>query len=468
MKQNLRDSVFLKVVFVGVVTVILLVPLFLIRSLIAERQGRRDIAAIEVGEKWGGLQTIAGPFITVPYLVYWIDENNVQRYSREYAQFLPDSLNIKAKVNPEIRSRGIFDVVVYRTSIQMQGSFSPIDLNELKLPVDDILWDEVYISLAIPDMRGIREDVRFLWNGSRCGFEPGIIDQEIFLSGINAKLPDSRRALAMKNSFELDFNLNGSEELYFIPVGKTNRTEMQSSWPDPSFVGSYLPTEHEIDSEGFKASWEISYLSRSFQQVWKSSASNFPSIGSTVAGSAYGTKLFLSVDHYHKTMRSVKYAILFIILTFVAFFLLEIINRLNIHPFQYLLVGLAMSVFYLLLLSLSEHMDFTYSYVLASVVTIGIISAYSMKILNKKKRTFFFTLLLVLLYICLFILLQLEDYALLLGSVIVFLVLGFVMYITRGIDWYSFGLNREAPDRGDHYRGDHDSGDSDRISKTGK
>lgn len=444
MKTNFRDSVFLKVLFVGIVTVVLLIPLFLIRSLITERQGRRDVAAVEVGGKWGGLQTVTGPFITVPYLVYWIDENKVQRTSRAYAQYLPDDLDIVAKIDPEIRSRGIFDVVVYRASIQMQGEFSPIDLNELKLPIDDILWDEVYIALAIPDMRGIREGVGFFWNDANRTFEPGIVDQEIFVSGIHAKLPDPRSTFGEHNSFRIDLILNGSEELYFTPVGKSNRTEVTSSWPDPSFVGSYLPTEHEIDSDGFTASWEISYLSRSFQQAWKSSASNFAGIAGAIAHSEYGTKLFLSVDHYHKTMRSVKYAILFIILTFVAFFLLEIINRLSIHPFQYLLVGLAMSVFYLLLLSLSEHMDFTYSYVLASVVTIGIISAYSASILTKKRRSVFFALLLVLLYACLFILLQLEDYALLLGSVIVFIVLGFVMYITRRIDWYSFRLGRDS------------------------
>lgn len=454
MRTNLRDSVFLKVIFVGIVAVILLIPLFLIRSLITERQGRRDVAAIEVGEKWGAVQTVAGPFITVPYTVYWIDENKVQRSGRAYAQFLPEDLDIEARIDPEIRSRGIYDVVVYRAQIRMQGKFSPIYLEEMNLPVADILWDEAYISLAISDMRGIREGVGFLWNSSDRGFEPGIVDQEIFISGIHAKLPDPGTTLAGRNSFKIDLSLNGSEELYFIPVGKSNRTKMTSSWPDPSFIGAYLPTDHEIDGKGFTGSWEVSYLSRSFGQSWKSSASNFAGIASALSSSAYGAKLFLSVDHYHKTMRSVKYAILFIILTFVAFFLLEIISKLSIHPFQYLLVGLAMSVFYLLLLSLSEHMDFIFSYILASAVTIGIISAYSASILNKKRLSVFFAVLLVLLYVCLFILLQLEDYALLLGSGIVFLVLGFVMYITRRIDWYSFRLDQGDPSRHDPNQND--------------
>jgi inner membrane protein len=450
MRTNFRDSVFLKVIFVGVVAVILLIPLLLIRSLINERQGRRDVAAVEVGEKWGSVQTVAGPFITVPYTVYWIDENKVRRSSRSYAQILPEDLDIEARIDPEIRSRGIFDVVVYRARIRMSGHFSAVDLEEMKLPVSDVLWDEAYISLAVSDMRGIREGVDFFWNGSNRSFEPGIVDQEIFMSGIHAKLPDPESTLTGRNGFKIDFTLNGSEQLFFLPVGKTNSTSVSSSWPDPSFTGAYLPTAHDIDSEGFTGSWEISYLSRSFGQSWKSSASNFAGISDALNSSAYGTKLFLSVDHYHKTMRSVKYAILFIILTFVAFFLLEIMGGIRIHPFQYLLVGLAMSVFFLLLLSLSEHMQFTLSYAAASTATIVIISAFSTRLLQKKSRSLFFGFFLVLLYLCLFILLQLEDYALLLGSGIVFLVLGFVMFITRKIDWYSFRL-----DQGDHGR--HDS-----------
>jgi inner membrane protein len=403
MRPDLRESVLIKVVFVGIVIVILLVPIWMIRSLVSERQGRRDTAALEVGEKWGGLQTVAGPFITIPYRVYWIDEDKVQRTGRAYAQFLPDDMNISVEVFPEIRSRGIFNVVVYRASFRIHGNFSPLGLKQMKLPMDEIIWDEVYLSLAISDMRGIRGGVDFRWNGMQRPFEPGIIDPEIFTSGIHAVLPQFEGFIDSENRFELQLDLNGSEELYLIPAGKLNRTTVTSTWPDPSFVGAYLPAEHEIGKEGFKASWEISYLSRSYP---------------------------------------VKYAILFILLTFVAFFLFEIINKLRIHPFQYLLVGLAMSVFYLLLLSVSEHLQFTYTYVLAAAVTIGIIGGYAARILQQKRRSVIFALLLVLLYVCLFILLQLEDYALLLGSIIVFLVLGFVMYITRNIDWYSFKLDR--------------------------
>ena len=262
MKQHLRDSVLLKVIFVGIITVILLIPLFLIRSLISERQGRRDEAAIEVGSKWGSFQTIAGPFITIPYYVYWVDDNKVQHKAREFAHFLPDDLYIEAEIFPEIRARGIFDVVVYRTSIHMHGDFLSIELDDLKLPVNDIIWDEAYLSIAIPDMRGIGEGVEIEWNGSTYTFEPGIIDQAIFSSGIHIKLPDFKNYVNKKNSFDLQLKLNGSEELYFIPVGKQNTTNVRSTWPDPSFVGSYLPAEHEISNDGFQASWEISYFSR--------------------------------------------------------------------------------------------------------------------------------------------------------------------------------------------------------------
>jgi inner membrane protein len=351
-------------------------------------------------------------------------------------------MNIEVVILPEIRSRGIFNVVVYRASFRILGNFAPLGLKQMKLPIEDIIWDEVYLTLAISDMRGIKGGVDLTWNGLQRTFEPGIIDPEIFTSGIHAVLPQFESLLDRKNRFELQLDLNGSEELYLIPMGKLNKTTVTSSWPDPSFVGAYLPAEHEIGKEGFKASWEISYLSRSYPQSWRSDGANFPTLRDSIIESGYGTNLFLSIDHYHKTLRSVKYAILFILLTFVAFFLFEIINKLRIHPFQYLLVGLAMSVFYLLLLSISEHLHFTYTYVLAAAVTIGIIGGYAARILQQKRRSAIFALLLVLLYVSLFILLQLEDYALLLGSIIVFLVLGFVMYITRNIDWYGFKFNR--------------------------
>jgi inner membrane protein len=254
MKPDLRDSVLIKVVFVGIVIVIMLIPIWMIRSLVSERQGRRDMAAMEVGEKWGGLQTVAGPFITIPYRVYWVDEDKVRQTGRAYAQFLPNDMNIEVVVLPEIRSRGIFNVVVYRASFRILGNFAPLGLKQMKLPRDEILWDEVYLSLAISDMRGIRQGVDLKWNGMQHTFEPGIIDPGIFTSGIHAVLPQFESFIDRENSFELQLDLNGSEELYFVPVGKLNRTTVTSSWPDPSFVGSYLPAEHEIGKDGFKAS----------------------------------------------------------------------------------------------------------------------------------------------------------------------------------------------------------------------
>jgi inner membrane protein len=238
--------------------------------------------------------------------------------------------------------------------------------------------------------------------------------------------------------------LNGSESVFFIPAGKTNGVSMSSSWGDPSFAGAYLPASRSVGAEGFQARWQVSHLSRNYPQQWKSEDVDFGLFREIVSGSAFGVTLFLPVDHYHKTTRASKYAVLFIVLTFAAFFLFEILNRLRIHPFQYLLVGFAMSLFYLLLLSLSEHVGFLAAYASGSAVTIGLIVGYTYRLLAEKKRSALFTGLLALLYGCLYVLLQLEDFALLIGVLVLLVVLGLLMFITRKIDWYSVRLKGDG------------------------
>jgi inner membrane protein len=225
-------------------------------------------------------------------------------------------------------------------------------------------------------------------------------------------------------------------------VGKETRVSLSSSWPSPSFIGSYLPLSHEVTNAGFQAKWNISYFGRGYQQYWKSDKVNYPNLQDSMLNSSFGVKLLLMVDHYHKTLRSVKYAVLFILLTFVAFFLFEILSKIKVHPFQYLLIGFAMSIFYLLLLSISEHLDFSYTYIIASVATIALITGYSSWILMQKKKSLVVALLLILLYAFLYILLQIEDYALLVGTLVLFIILGIVMIVTRKIDWYTIRLNR--------------------------
>jgi inner membrane protein len=234
-------------------------------------------------------------------------------------------------------------------------------------------------------------------------------------------------------------NINGSESINFIPVGKQTNVDLDSDWANPSFEGSFLPNTRDINETGFNASWKVLHLNRSYPQQWIGTKYN-------IDESSFGVKLLLPVDHYQKSLRSVKYAIMFISLTFLIFFFTEILNKKRIHPIQYLLVGLGLSVFYTLLVSLSEQINFNLAYLLASLSIITLITAYSYSMLKNIKLTVIVAFVLSVLYTFLFTVIQLQDYSLLLGSIGLFLALAIVMYLSRKVDWYSNLPNNENPE----------------------
>jgi inner membrane protein len=441
LSANMRDSVMFKMLFIAIIIIVLLIPLFLIRAVISERQKRRDDAVYEVSEKWGGIQTVTGPIISVPYTVYYRDDKDNILQRTEYAQFLPDLLDIEAELLPEIRSRGIFDIVVYTLSMHVHGSFGIISLEDMKIPEKDILWHNVALIMSLTDMRGLNEAARIALNGTGRIFEPGVLQTSLFMSGIHVALPDFKDLSREPIAFDMTIRLRGNERAYFVPVGRDTEAWISSPWADPSFIGAYLPQEREITGKGFQAQYRVSHLSRNYPQFFKTENADLSMLSDALYQSAFGVELFLSVDHYHKTMRSVKYAVLFILLTFAAFFLFEMMGNQRIHPFQYVLIGFAMNLFYLLLLSLSEHLPFTPSYVIASTATIGLIVGYASAILVMKRQTVLITGLLTLLYACLYVLLRLEDYALLFGTLILLVVLALIMFLTRKVDWYAVRLN---------------------------
>ena len=221
-------------------------------------------------------------------------------------------------------------------------------------------------------------------------------------------------------------------------MGKQNAVQVKSTWADPSFIGSFLPVAREITQEGFTANWKVSHLGRSYPQFWNSENQN----GSYLSDSDFGIKLLLPVDFYQKTQRSIKYGILFILLTFTVFFLFEVFNPIRLHFLQYMMVGIALCIFYLLLLSIAEQFGFVVAYLSAMVATVVLITGYSMAILQSKKHALMLGTLLILLYSYLYVLLHLQDYALLFGAIGLFLILATVMYITRNIDWYAVNLQR--------------------------
>jgi inner membrane protein len=314
--------------------------------------------------------------------------------------------------------------------MSLEGEFPAPDQGMANVSPDRVLWNEAFITLGITDLKGIRDTVNFSTGQASLTSEPGVLTTDVVESGITCKTP--MITPAARTPFSLAVNLNGSSELRVTPVGQVTHVEMESPWQNPSFVGNFLPESRDISGHGFQAQWRVLNMNRNFPQVW-------PGNKYKVAESSFGVRLFLPVDEYQKTSRTVKYAILFIGLTFVSFFLSEVIAKVTLHPVQYALIGFALVIFYVLLLSISEHTSFNLAYAVSSVSIIGLVALYAKWITGDRKIAVIITCILTLLYAFLFVTLQLEDFALLLGSVGLFVILGLVMYLTRTVDWFALG-----------------------------
>jgi inner membrane protein len=433
-KAGIKNSLGVRLFIIAVLTLVLLIPAIMIQPLISERKDRRDKAANEISENWGSEQVLTGPIVSIPFNFYVKDDKDNVVPTVRYAHFLPEDLNIRGVINPEIRYRGIYEVVVYNSAITISGGFNPQDLGELNIPSKEIIWKDAFLSLGISDMKGIKDFVSIDWNNEKYSANPGIETKDILSSGISIKphMTDNNT----KYNFNIEISLNGSYGLLFSPVGKETLVELSSDWSHPSFTGNFLPIDREVNENGFISKWKILHLNRNFPQKWVGSQFK-------VTDSLFGVNLLLSVDEYQKTMRTAKYAIMFISLTFLTFFMIELLSKKVTHPIQYLLIGFALLVFYTLLLSLSEYIIFKYAYLLASAAIIILISLYSKSVLVNKLQTLIIPGILVILYGYLYIILQLQDYALLMGSLGLFVVLAFVMYLTRKIDWFTIMSNQE-------------------------
>ncbi len=440
--QTLKTSATVKVMIIGLLTIVLSIPLFVIFLLGVEREYRFEEAQQEVSQKWGNPQTLVGPILTVPYTKRVNTESGFTNNTYK-ATFLPDELKIKTDIKPEIRSRGIFDIVLYDSKIEIESRYQGIDTSKYSSG-EQFLWNEAELSIGMSDLRGIDEKISYSWNEANGEFEPGkglTIDLE---KGIHSNIKLSQTERTKEQVFKTTLNIKGSRNLTFSPVGKENKLSMNSSWKDPSFMGEFLPTNHEISDDGFTADWDVSYFARSYPQSWSTEDPSQNNYLYPLQYSSFGTELLMPVDFYQKNSRSTKYGVLFILLTFAAFFLFEILNKMRIHPLNYLFVGSAMVVFYLLLLSLSEHLGFGTAYLLASISTTVLVGSYSSSLLKDKKRTALMTALIAAIYGFLYIILQLQDYALLMGSLTVFALLALLMQLTKNIDWYQVQVGKNS------------------------
>ncbi|RLD12569.1 MAG: cell envelope integrity protein CreD [Chlamydiae bacterium] len=424
----IRNSATLKIFSIGLFVMILLVPASMVSSLMRERKLRRDSVVQEINHKWGNSQTITCPFFTVPYKSFYRDKNDKLKFNIHYLHVLPEKLTVSGQINPEIRYRSIYEAVLYNVKLNINGNFILPELNQSNIDPENVLWDKAIFSIGITDMRGIQDNICVLFNGKKYDVSPGLKTTDLASAGLHCVIPLS--SAKGENLFSFRLNLNGSENIQFIPIGKTTDVSLKSSWASPSFNGSFLPVTRKISSAGFTAEWNILHLNRNFPQFWLDNQYK-------ITDSSFGLKLLITTNIYQKSIRISKYALIFIIFTFAAFFFSEIISKKRVHPIQYILIGLAILLFYILLLSISEHLNFDIAYILSALVTTILITGYSKGILKNNRFTLAVFGILIVLYSYLYVVLQLEDYALIMGSIGLLFVLSTVMYITRKIDWYS-------------------------------
>jgi inner membrane protein len=419
-----RNRIVFKGFLIAFLVLLLLIPTSFIQELIRERQNRLHEASDEISSKWAGSQTIAGPLVCIPYMETVKDSKGNLVEMKEYAYFLPEDLKINGTLQPEQRSRGIYKVIVYTSDINITGSFGNFDLAKLGIDPLKALTSEASVIFSLNDIRGIKEEMKLNLNGKTYELIPGNSEGSLFKSSMSAKIDLSDFDSATPKSFSIKLNLRGSHALNFQPFGKRTEVNLSSPWESPSFNGNYLPDSRNVSEKGFSANWKILYINRNYPQQWTGEKID-------LEASSFGVDLLIPVDSYLKTERSVKYALLCIILTFTAFLLIELIYNKSIHAFQYILVGFALCLFYTLLLSISEYLGFNISYLIAAIATISMITIFVRSVFGSGKIATFIGLTLLFMYGFTFILIQSQDYALLMGSIGLFLILGLIMYFSR-------------------------------------
>ncbi len=419
-----KESVTLRIILVAGLIIALLIPLWMIQSLIYERQAYRNEAVKEISKSWAGPQTIAGPIITVVTKHEKTNKGGNKVESRRRSFYLPENLSIEAKVIPEKRYRGIYSAIVYKSDLIIKGNF---DLQTMKDKLYDPNLEEVYLSFNVDDPKGIQQNIVLKWDDVVQRIDPGLKEKNIFTNGFHSVIAINKDKPL--GSFEINLSLNGVDDLNFVPMGKSTEVNVTSTWSNPAFIGNFLPAERNISDKGFTASWNVNHFNREFPQEWNQTTQN-------IFNDKFGLKFYIPADEYQQAMRSSKYGLLIIILTFVSFFFVEVFSGKAIHPIQYMLIGLALIIFYSLLLSLSEYIRFQYSYLISGVLVISLIGFYTQSIFRSRKIFLSITAMLTSFYGFVYVLLQLQDYSLLLGNIALFLILAAIMFFTRKINWF--------------------------------
>ncbi|RZK82268.1 MAG: cell envelope integrity protein CreD [Pedobacter sp.] len=434
--SQLSESTATKLLLIGLLTLILLIPSSWIQSLISERESRNDEAIQEIAQKWSGNQSIEGPVMQLPIKTFAKVTDALGKVSYRESEstiyLLPENLTIKADANPEILHRGIFDAVVYNSKINLTGNFSNLELRKSGINPENVIWDRVKIITGISDLKGLKNTPRIKLSDSIHSAEPDFSTENVFKNNL-AVLVNLAKTKTSAFSFSYDLDLRGSGELSFLHVAKNTSVNVTGKWGNPSFIGNFLPDDRKINKNNFTSEWKMSNFNRPFPQQWQGSHQAMEVENRDKA--SFGVKFLLPVDQYQKTMRSAKYSILVIILSFVSLFFIELLKKTRINLLQYVLIGAAMIIYYALLLSFSEQVGFDFAYLIASLATITLISIFIGAFLRSSKPALAFSLILGIFYSFIYIIIQLQDLALLFGSIGLFITIACLMYFSVKINW---------------------------------
>jgi inner membrane protein len=436
------QTVTAKVLGVGVLALLMTIPLLQVRGLVRERQQLRQQAIAQIAQGWGGKQVLGGPVLVVPTMrQVSAGENQPYRLQSGSESLLADSLAMDVAMAVQTRSYGIYSAPVFVATVKLDARFDAQDLAQFQQD-STAAWQAGKAELRLPvgDLRGLQEVTDLRING-----RPARFDSSTTRLGPwpNVVVPIDLAALAGQPiQVQIGLKLAGTEALQMLPMARSSDVTMHAPWRDPSFIGAALPQTHRIDANGFSARWHLLDLNRSYGQHW-SDADN--AVASALRASTFGVQLYQPVDVYQRNMRAGKYGLLFIAMTFVAFFLFEVLKRLRVHPLQYLLVGAALATFYVVLLALSEQIGFGPAYALAAAAVVLLVGSYAMAVLRARRAGLLLGGVLGLIYAMLYGLIAAEQYALLIGALVLLAMVALMMYLTRRIDWYAYAPASAEP-----------------------
>jgi inner membrane protein len=423
-----------KVLGVGLLALLMLLPLWKVQSLVEERQGMRQAAIDQIAQGWGGEQVVGGLVLAVPTQQKVAPAAGEPRDMGDTTLVLPDTADMSIGMTVDKRRYGIYEAPVFASTVELHGNFTAEDIAQQR-QMDSAAWQDgkAELRLAVGDLRGLQEVTELLVNGKPQRFASSAAT----LAGASSTVvvPLDLEALnGQPIAFSVKLKLAGTQSLQLLPLARTTDVTMHAPWPDPSFIGAALPLKRTVNALGFSARWHMLDLNRKFGQSWHTSDTR---VDSAVHDAAFGVALFQPVDVYQRNVRAGKYGLLFITMTFVAFFLFEVLKRLRVHPVQYLLVGAALTAFYVLLLALSEQIGFGLAYAVAAGAVVAIVGGYAMAVLGARRAGLLLGGSLALVYAMLYVVLAAEEYALLIGAIVLVLTVALLMYLTRRIDWYA-------------------------------